>query len=264
MENFFLNAKVLPKASDPDALILHPHAQRTGGNTMRRIVFAKVYGPERIYSRMYRRNPPVWKEVGDAELEGVRVVCDHFDFRGNPKVTRPLLPIAVLRHPLYRTVSLYHFVRRKKTHREHALARDLALEPFYEAASAKNPRYYRNLQCRRICGVDDARMALEKIDASFLGVGYTEQLDEFVAALGQVFGWPALDIRGAESDAERYEPEITPSFRERVLADNAEDLFLWETMRSGRLHALPSRAPKAEARTLLNRARQWAKGVMGR
>jgi len=264
VENFFINAKLLPRAQDPDALILHPHTQRTGGNTMRRLVFAKVYGSEHVYSRMYRKQPPVWKRVSDAELEGVRVVCDHFDFRTNPRVTRPLLPIAVIRHPLYRTVSLYHFVRRKKTHREHALARDLDLETFYEQASAKSPRYYKNLQCRRICGIDDARMALEWVDEKFLGVGYTEQLDEFVAALGQIFGWPDLDIRAAEPDAGRYEPEITPRFRERVLADNAEDMQLYERLKKGPPHALPLRAPAAEARTLVNRARQWAKDMLGR
>ncbi len=264
MENFFINDKVLPRAGDANALIVHPHAQRTGGNTMRRIVFAKVYGAERVYSRIYRKDPPVWKEVSDADLEGVKVFCDHFDFRNNPKVTRPLLPVAVIRHPLYRTVSLYHFVRRKKTHREHALARDLDLEAFYDKASTGNPRYYRNLQCRRICGVDDARMALEWIDEKYLGVGYTEQLDEFVAALGKIFGWPKLDVRGAQPDAARYDALITPKFRERVLAENAEDLALWETMKKGPPHTLPIRAPKDEARTIVNRARQWAKGLLGR
>lgn len=263
MENFFLNAKVLPRAQDPDALILHPHAQRTGGNTMRRLVFAAVYGAEHVHSRVYLKKKPVWKKMSDADFEGMRVFCDHFDFRSNPRVTRPLLPVAVLRHPLYRTVSVYYFVRRKKTHREYALANELKLEEFYERASAINPRYYKNLQCRRICGIDDASMALERIDQKFLGVGFTEHLDEFVAALGKALGWPALDIEGAEPDAERYDGLISPSFRERVLADNAEDMFLYETMRNGSPQARPERPMTREARTVLNRAILWARGVTG-
>ena len=83
-----------------------------------------------------------------------------------------------------------------------------------------------------------------------------------MGALGALLGWPQMDVRDAEPDAERYESEITPSFRERVLADNAEDLVLYETMRSGPPYTLPIRTPREEARTLVNRAKQWAKRVM--
>ncbi len=261
MATFFINDKLRARAGDENALIVHPHAQRTGGNTMRRLVLERVYGKDRIYSRMYKADPTIWKDVTDEELTGIRAFADHFDFREN-KVTRPLLPIAVLRHPLYRAVSLYHFVKRKKKHKDHALAAANDLETFYILASGKNPRYYCNLQCRRICNVEDARVALETLDAKFLGVGFTENLHEFVAALGRALGWPELDVDDAEPDAERYEPEITPSFRERVLADNAEDLLLFETMRNGPPYTLAIRTPREEARTLVNRAKQWAKRVM--
>ena len=263
MATFFINDKIAARAGDDDALLVHPHAQRTGGNTLRRLVLEKVYGRERIYSRMYRPDPVIWKDITDAELDGIRAFADHFDFRDN-KVTRPLLPIAVLRHPLYRAVSLHHFVARKKKHKDHALAQGNDLENFYRLASDRNPRYYRNLQCRRICNVEDARVALETLDAKFLGVGFTEQLHEFVAALGGLLGWPEIEVRDAEPDAERYDPEITPTFREKVLADNAEDLLLYETMRNGPPYTLALRTPRDEARTLVNRARQWAKKVMER
>jgi hypothetical protein len=260
---FFINDKIAAGAGDEDALLVHPHAQRTGGNTLRRLVLEKVYGRESVYSRMYKKEPVIWKDITDSELQGIRAFADHFDFRDN-KVTRPLLPIAVLRHPLYRAVSLYHFVARKKKHKDHALAHDNDLETFYRLASERNPRYYCNLQCRRICNVEDARVALETLDAKFLGVGFTEHLHEFVGALGGLLGWPVLDVRDAESDAARYDPLITPSFRERVLADNAEDLVLYETMRNGPPYTLALRTPREEARTLVNRARQWAKVVMGK
>jgi hypothetical protein len=260
---FFINDRLAARAGDENALLVHPHAQRTGGNTLRRLVLEKAYGRERIYSRMYRQEPVIWKDITDAELIGMRAFADHFDFRDN-KVTRPLLPVAVLRHPLYRAVSLYHFVARKKKHKDHALAQGNDLETFYRLASERNPRYYCNLQCRRICNVEDARVALETLDAKFLGAGFTEHLHEFVAALGELLGWPAMDVRDAEPDAARYDPLITPSFRDRVLADNAEDLILYETMRNGPPYTLALRTPRDEARTLVNRARQWAKVVMGK
>lgn len=261
MATFFINDKLVPLTRDGNALIVHPHAQRTGGNTIRRLVLERVYGRDSVYSRMYKPEPVIWKDITDDELIGIRAFADHFDFREN-KVTRPLLPIAVLRHPLYRAVSLYHFVKRKKKHKDHALAANNDLETFYTLAAEKNPRYYCNLQCRRVCNVEDARVALETLEAQFLGVGFTENLQDFVAALGALLGWPGLEVDDAEPDAGRYEFEITPSFRARVLADNSEDLVLFETMRNGPPYTLPIRTPREEARTLVNRAKQWAKRVM--
>lgn len=254
---------MLARAREAGTLIVHPHAQRTGGNTVRNHVLSAALGKERVYSRG-RKGPVKWRTMGDRDVEGFAAVTDHFDFGGNA-VTRPLLPIAVLRHPLYRAVSLYHFIKRKSAHREHAMARDLALEEFYRAASEANPRYYRNLQCRRVCGIDDARVALETVDAKYLAVGFTEELDEFARVLSAAMDWPAPDVREAEDeDAARYDAEITPSFREIVLKDNAQDLLLYETMRKGAPLSLPRRAAKDEARTIVNKAKMWAKGVLHR
>lgn len=260
----FLNPNIAARAREPGALIVHPHAQRTGGNTVRNHVLSAALGKERVFCR--NRNGAVkWRELGDGDLDGFAAVTDHFDFGPNRIAARPLLPIAVVRHPLYRAVSLYHFIRRKQAHREHAMAVSLGLEEFYLAASDANPRYYRNLQCRRLCGIDDARVALETVEAKYLAVGFTEALDEFAAALAGVMGWPVPGVREAEGeDAERYDAQITPSFRDAVLRDNAEDLLVYETLSKGAPLSLPMRAPRDEARTIVNRARQWAKGVLGR
>lgn len=258
----FINPKLVSRAREPRALIVHPHAQRTGGNTLRNHVLGEALGKERVFCRS-RNGAVKWRMMSDAELEGFAAVTDHFDFGPNA-ITRPLLPIAVLRHPLYRAVSLYHFIRRKQAHREHKLARDLDLETFYAAASDANPRYYRNLQCRRVCGIDDARVALETVEAKYLAVGFTEELDAFAGALSRVMGWRGLDVREAEGDdAARYAPEITQKFRDAVLEDNEEDLLLYDTMRKGAPLALPRRAARDEARTLLNRAKRWVKGMRG-
>jgi hypothetical protein len=226
-------------------------------------VLGEALGKEHVYCRS-RNGAVKWRELTARDLEGFGAVTDHFDFRDNSRIGRPLLPIAVIRHPLYRAVSLYHFVRRKKAHREHELAMTLGLEEFYRTASAANPRYYRNLQCRRIAGVDDARVALERIEARFLGVGFTEHLGAFASALADTMGWPRPAIEEGEPDAPRYDAEMTPSFREVVLKQNAQDLALYETMRDGPPYTLALRAPREEALSLVNRAKEWVKIAVGR
>lgn len=232
MNPYFLNSILVPAARDTSALIVHPHTQRTGGNTIRRKVLESVYGRSRVYNDFNVGQAKKWPDLSDADLDGFRAFTGHFDFRDNG-LKRPVFPIAVLRHPVYRAVSLYHFIRKKDTHRHHALALACGMEEFYRRASAETPSYFRELQCRRICSHPDARMALEFINTRYLGVAFTEHLDQFVSALGTALEWQKITVESMPPDAERYDAEVTPSFRALVLEQNAEDLALYEAVANG-------------------------------
>jgi hypothetical protein len=242
---YFLNSELLPAARGGDALIVHPHTQRTGGNTIRRKVLEAVYGRSRVYNDFNVRDARKWPDLTDADLEGCRAFTGHFDFRDNG-LKRPVFPVAVLRHPVYRAVSLYHFIKKKDTHRHHALALQCGMEEFYRRASAETPGYFRELQCRRICSHPDARVALELVNTRYLGVAFTEHLDQFVAALGAALEWPPVPVDSMPPDAERYDSEVTPSFRALVLEQNAEDLALYEAIANGSApFALTGAPPRA-------------------
>lgn len=264
MKAFFINSRLVPIALGADALIVHPHAQRTGGNTIRRKVLEAVYGRGGVYNQFNVHNAKKWPDLTDEDVRGFRAFTDHFDFRKNA-LTRLCLPIAVIRHPLYRAVSLYNFVRNKPEHRHHDLAVNSSLEDFYRKGSRETPGYFRELQCRRVCGFADARVALRTIDEKYLALGFTEHLAEFAGALGNALGWPVLDVSGTEpQDAERYDALITPAFRAQVLADNAQDLLLYETMLGGDPRALPRRTLGGELRVFVGHAKQWARGARSR
>lgn len=245
MNPYFLNSTLVPAARDAVALIVHPHTQRTGGNTIRRRVLESVYGRSRVYNDFNVAQAKKWPDLTDTDLDGFRAFTGHFDFRDNG-LKRPVFPIAVLRHPVYRAVSLYHFIAKKDTHRHHELARQCGLEEFYRRASAETPGYFRELQCRRICSHPDARMALNFINTRYLGVAFTEHLDQFVSILGAALEWPKVAADSMPPDADRYDAEVTPSFRALVLEQNAEDLALYEAVANGTApFALNRTSPRA-------------------
>jgi len=232
--NFFLNDRLLPLARDETALIAYPHAQRTGGGTMRKSVFVQVYGEEHVYNRHYVPDGKPWEKLTDKQLRGYRAWTDISNYH-DIGLTRPCLWLAVLRHPLYRAASLYYYVQRKEGHRDQELAKHTSMEDFYRQASKGNPKYYRNVQCMRVCGRADARRARELIKAKYLGVGFTNHLSDFVDALGGAFGWPAITLKTRDPDERRYEQTITPRFRDMVLDENREDLLLFERALAGAL-----------------------------
>lgn len=228
----FINKPLVPVALRENALIVHPHAQRTGGNTIRRRVLHEAYGIQRIYNSFNVPKAKVWVDLTDADVAGYRAFTGHFDFC-DIALSRPYLPIAVLRHPLYRAMSLYHFVRGKAGHRFQQLALATSPEEFYPRASKLGPRYFRNRQCMCVCGVADANLALDFIRQRYLGVGFTEYLASFVDALGAHLNWPPIAVEKQMPDSERYNSQITPKFRDMVLDESAEDLLMFEAMKAG-------------------------------
>ena len=193
-----------------------------------------------------------WPALTAEDLKGYRAYTDLTNYCELP-LARPCLPVAVLRDPVYRAVSLYHFVRRKRTHNFNALAMSSSAEEFYRIGSNANPRYFRNVQATRICGRADARMALDFILSKYLAVGFTSEIDEFAEAMSRLFGWLNVQVERRVFALDRSDEEITPRFRDMVLRDNEEDLALFMAMSAGPPYAIP-RQPRP--REMIRRAKR--------
>ena len=213
---------------------------------------AAAFGQGRVYSRIFVKDFKPWSKLTDNDLWGYRAYTDLSDYCDLP-LSRPCLPIASLRHPLYRAVSLYHFVRRKQAHEFHELAMSGNLEEFYSIGSKRNPRYFRNVQVSRICGHADARLALDYILMKYLAVGFTNHLPDFGIVLSNILGWSGIQLDQKVVDADRYDAQITPQFRDMVLSQNEEDRLLFEAMMRGAPYRIPT---QPMAREIAKRARR--------
>ena len=165
---------------------------------------------------------------------GYRAFVDIFNYVDVP-LKRPCVFIGMLRHPVYRAVSFYFYVRKRAQHSQHRLANNTTLEEFFRQGSTLNTKYHCNVQTTRICGRAKASAAIDLIRKRYIGVGSTNALAGFIDKLGAVFGWPVLNLQTVGSDAERYDQLVTPSYRDMVLERNREDMRLFEALTNGEL-----------------------------
>jgi hypothetical protein len=234
----FLNRKLIETARRDDCLIVFPHTQRTGGKAFRDQVLGVAYGAERIYSATLGTGAKNWREVTAEDLRGFRVYTGASNYADLDK-GRPCVFVGLLRHPLFRAISVYNFCRKRADHRLHQLAATLSLEEFYPEASRVYPVYLQNTQCLRLCGKPDARKARQTIEEKYLGVGFTADLGAFAETLGAALGWPPIQMDRMTPDEERYADRVTPEFRDLVLKESAEDLKLYEAMAAGKRPGTP-------------------------
>ncbi len=234
----FINTGLIETARRDDVLVVFPHTQRTGGKVLRDKVLAAGFGRERIYSASLGTGTKKWTQVKPADLEGFRVFTANFDYRDLDK-RRPCVFVGQLRDPIYRAVSLYFYCQRRDGHKLQKLALRTGLEEFYRTASRTLPRYFRNVQCTRLCGKPDAYEAAKTIAKRYLGIGFMRDVAAFGNALGEIFDWTSIPVKRADPDENRYDPLISDGFRELVLQDNTEDQKLYKWAMSGIWPQLP-------------------------
>jgi hypothetical protein len=232
--DYFINEKLIPLARDPATLLVFPHAQRTGGRTMRSKVLVGLFGEKLVYNSHYLPETKEWYELTDEDIAPFRAYVDIFNF-SEPNFTRPFVLLGLIRHPLYRAVSYYFYVRQRAKHTQHELAKQTTMEEYFRQGSALKAKYHSNVQCMRICGQADTDAAINLIRRRYVGVGLTGKVGLYIAALGERLGWPRLNLEKLPPDEERYGKLITPEYRDMVLALNQADLQLYEALTEGRI-----------------------------
>jgi hypothetical protein len=228
----FINSALIDPALRDDSLIVFPHTQRTGGKALRDLVLCEVYGPDRVYSASRGTGDKTWQDVTGIDLAAFKVFTGPSNFADLEK-GRPTVFISLVRHPLYRAVSIYHYCRKRAGHKLHEIANRCTLEDFYPEASRINPAYMRNTQCVRICGVPDAGIAREAVREKYLGLGFTADIGAFGSRLGEVLNWERRISVPLSPGDERYDAQITARFRDRVLDESRQDLKLYEWAAAG-------------------------------
>lgn len=116
----------------------------------------------------------------------LRAVIGHFAFGIHAEVNRPFRYVTVLRQPVSRVVSLYHYLK---------LEGRMSL---YEFANTTNYREVDNDQVRRIAGVNPGinectqahlEQAKRNLRNHFAVAGVMERFDETLVLLQQKLGW---------------------------------------------------------------------------
>ncbi len=201
------------------------------------------------------------------DLSQYQVIRGHFPLNWVLKTWPEKIPfcMTILRDPVKRVISHYHYIRRLKDHRQHSLAIN-GFESFLESDGVQVD----NLQVRMLSGedpwsqpkgacpgewLDAARMNIRERIAL---VGVIECFDDFLVQAEDAVGWPArVYWRTNVTPPSREDDTIDDSLKERIRSMNRMDEALYREAKLLQQQALDSLPDNMKARlTRLKRVRR--------
>jgi hypothetical protein len=220
----------------PETIVL-VHIQKTAGTTLRRIL-ERRYPPESIYHCYLKTNQEARDGFAQLPAEAkhrVRCVLGHVYFGFGELVPSPVTYLTILRDPVERILSLYHYILRQPDHRLHAemTAQHTTLEEF---VSRDDEVEVNNMQTRMIAGyLGDGAVPPEMIAAAqanlenrFLLAGITERFDEFLMLINRELAWPREFFESKNVDPNRsHRTNLPDSVVDTINAHNQLDLDLY-------------------------------------
>lgn len=249
------------------------HIPKTAGMTVRQII-------ERNYPRRERfllPLPPAAMEAGAAgagragvtpspragferlarlpadRRRGLRMVYGHTVFGVHEALPGPATYVTMLREPIARVLSTYHYLRRRPEHPLHGRAMAMSLLDYARSDLVHDKD---NLQTRILAGAFEdpgpctdqtLERARRNLDEHFAAVGLTERFDQTVLLWGHVLGWRKLHY--VSRNVTRSGPREAPPAEavEAVRDANRLDLALYGHV-AGRFDADLARLPDLDER----------------
>lgn len=181
-------------------LILYLHIPKAGGTTLGEFIYNQCQNGDQVEDGLIKNGVFFMGEGFFRESEtafsphiqnslrrqDLRAVMGHFAFGLHEYIEKPFQYLTILRHPVKRVISLFHYLE---------LEGKMSLEDF-----ANSPPYREidNDQTRRIAGINPeigkvTEKNLEKAKANlrehFAVVGTTERFDETLVLLKQKLNW---------------------------------------------------------------------------
>ncbi len=224
------------------------HIQKTGGMTLQRTL-RRCYGPSLwrcAWDQLTASRAP--KAQGFAGFHDWlesrrprdRFVAGHFCFGAHTRLPQPVKYLTLLREPISRLVSLYHYSKFVDHAYYHAHARDASPEQFLLRSRLLE---LDNGQLRFLVGggedgfinrtpwgkCDRAMLdqAKENLDKWFLAAGTTERFDEFVLLLASALGWrSAAYLRQNEGSRQWRKEVVSEAILDALRERNALDIEL--------------------------------------
>ena len=176
--------------------IIFLHIPKSGGRTLHTIL-ERFYREDKTFTirvtKTRANNTQDFVDMPSQAREKINLLKGHLSFglhelmSGSPKY------VTFLRSPRERIISFYYYVLMRKKHRLHKTLTDSNMS-LYEFVTTVQRSDLHNCQIRFISGLNGTEdemlaRAIENIDQHFSFVGITEQYDESLILLQQLYGW---------------------------------------------------------------------------
>lgn len=215
------------------------HIPKTAGTTLYRIL-DKNYRKRSIYTIWQDGSLDEFNQLSETARAQVNLLRGHFGYGLHTRLPRPATYFTFVRHPLERTLSYYHFVRRTTTHYCHPLVttRGLSVQQFVE--SGQDPMVD-NAQTRLLAGLETGhelsaggctRELLEQAKRNLRDhiavTGLVEDFDAALLLMQRVFGWRSVYYAEQNvTPATAKRAELPAAARAAIEQVNALDVELY-------------------------------------
>jgi hypothetical protein len=228
------------RIAETPPVVIFLHAPKTGGTTLVRIIERQCASGSvlSLYDSSYGEELAAYPSD---QIRHLRAVVGHFYFGVHAFIPRPSLYIILLRDPVDRVISHYHFVRREPGHYLHQAANELSLSEFVVACGVDEPN---NDQTRLLAGryqaegnapcADDMLAAAKQNLREHVAVaGLTEEFDRSLLLMRRTFGWGTpFYVRENVTKKSLRREVVSPETRRVIEEYNALDQEIYDDARS--------------------------------
>jgi hypothetical protein len=192
--------------------LIYLHIPKAGGSTLK-ATLGRFYRDGEVFQivRPHRETTAAFINLPEEKRASIRLLAGHMPFGLHVHFPRPSAYITLVRDPVERVVSHYHFVRRSSRHLMHEKLKNLTLEEYVSSGVLTEMD---NGQVRLLSGHDDdipfGECTSDLLDQAkrnlldhFLVAGLTERFDESLLLMRRRLGWTTLPFYRRENVAAR-------------------------------------------------------------
>jgi hypothetical protein len=212
-----------------EELILLTHVPKTGGSSLRRSL-AKLVGTNARAAKGSWWKP---KNLEEGETADTRLIAGHFKYGRHVHFKRTPLYLTVVRDPIKRFFSWYHYIQRLPNHPKHAVIGGRSMEDALALAIEHEYSCTNNDQCARLALEKSFKAAQSAVDSNYFIAASTEQLAGLNEAIWRAYapGSVVRELQHRKARPAHSPDELTPKLKRMLEATSPEDFLLHDYVR---------------------------------
>jgi len=227
------------KQQQKSATIVFLHIPKAAGTTLKDILY-RQYSADEIYeldAKQFIQSQEDFKQLDPAQKNKINILMGHMYFGLHEFINSPTAYITMLRNPIERVISYYHFVKKLPSHEDYELIKtnNISLQEYCQMGRQNmcngQTRFLSGTGESEICDYDMLAVAKQNLQKSFAAVGIQERFDESLLLLQKKLGWNKMPFyyrRNTNRSNSYSRLEISSDTLAIIRKHNKLDLELYE------------------------------------
>lgn len=188
----------LQQSSQEGKTIIFVHIPKTGGTTLERLI-KRQYEPKSLF--LFNRTAESlaqFRKLTEAEKKNIKFLQGHWRFGLHKEFPQPCTYMTILRDPIERVISLYHYILRTPENPAHKeiTSKNMSLKEYASSGVTSVDNNQTRLLSTaesvsgyRPCSPEMLESAKKNLQDDFAVVGLMERYNETLILLKRTFNW---------------------------------------------------------------------------